>query len=156
MAPLVRRWAGWLVAAVLLVGAVAVGATRGGSETTEADRVSAIASSVRCPTCNGQSALESDAVAAGSIRTDIARRVAAGEGDDEIRAYYVSRFGESILLTPPRSGLAGLVWALPVAGLVLALGALVFAFRRWRIAPGLEVDDEDRLLVERARSRTPS
>ena len=40
--------------------------------------------------------------------------------------------GDSILLTPPRDGVAGLVWVLPVLALVTAAGALTVAFRRWR------------------------
>jgi cytochrome c-type biogenesis protein CcmH len=116
---------------IVVIGALVVG-TRDDGARTDAERVESIASSVRCPTCRGQSVADSDAPAAGNVRTDIARRVGEGESNDEIRRALADRFGESILLTPPRSGVAGLVWVLPALGLVVAVAALTFAFRRWR------------------------
>lgn len=128
---MIRRWALWVLLAVVVVGALVVGTSGRGSR-TEAERVEAVAHSVRCPTCRGQSVADSDAPAAANVRTDIARRVADGESDDEIRSALADRFGASILLNPPRSGVAGVVWVLPVLGLVLAVAGLAFAFRRWR------------------------
>lgn len=126
-----RRWIGWMLLVVVVAGALVVG-TRTDGPPTDAERVDAIAHSVRCPTCRGQSVADSDAPAAANVRTDIVRRVEEGESDDEIRSALAARFGESILLTPPRSGVAGLVWVLPVLGLVAAAAGLTFAFRRWR------------------------
>lgn len=126
-----RRWAPWALLVVVVAGALAVG-TSDRDTTTDAERVQRIAESVRCPTCRGQSVASSDAPAAANVRTEIERRVAEGESDEEIRGALVARFGESIRLNPPRSGVAGLVWVLPVAGLVFAGAGLVFAFRRWK------------------------
>ncbi len=66
-----------------------------------------------------------------TIRTDIARRVEAGETDDEIRAYLVGRFGEESC-SPRGRRVSGLVWVLPVVALVAAVAGLVVTFRRWR------------------------
>lgn len=126
-----RRWASWGLLALVVACALVVG-TRSDGPRTDAERVESIGHSVRCPTCRGQSVADSDAPAAANVRTDIARRVQEGQSDDDIRSALSDRFGESILLTPPRSGVAGLVWVLPVLGLVVAAGALTFAFRRWR------------------------
>lgn len=128
---MIRRWASWALLVVVVAGALAVG-VNDRDTTTDADRVDRIAASVRCPTCRGQSVASSDAPAAANVRTEIERRVAEGESDDQIRDALVARFGASIRLNPPRSGVAGLVWVLPVAGLVFAVAGLVFAFRRWR------------------------
>jgi cytochrome c-type biogenesis protein CcmH len=125
------RWAPWLLLVVVVAGALVVGTTDRDSR-TDAERARAIAQSVRCPTCRGQSVADSDAPAAANVRNDIERRVAEGQSDDEIRAALADRFGDGILLNPPREGVAALVWVLPVAGVVAASGALVFAFRRWR------------------------
>lgn len=125
------RWAPWALLVVVVASALLVGTTDRDT-TTDAQRAQRIAESVRCPTCRGQSVASSDAPAAANVRTEIERRVAEGESDDQIRAALVARFGGSIQLNPPRSGVAGLVWVLPVAGLVFAGGGLVFAFRRWR------------------------
>ena len=149
-----RRLLPWLALVVVVGVALGVGATSSGRRSDE-DRMQDIAASIRCPTCRSQSVLDSDAPTADNIRKDIRRRIAAGESDGEIRAYYVSRYGQSILLTPPRSGIAALVWVLPVAALVLAVAGLGFAFRRWRAEPGVAVTDEDRVRVERERHRRP-
>ena len=144
----------WLVMAVVLVPALVIG-TRGRSgPPTENQRVQRIASQVRCPTCRELSAAESDAAAAKAVRTEIRRRVRAGEGDGHILAFLVSRYGDDILLKPKSSGVASLVWVLPVAALICALAGLGVAFRRWRARPGVAVSPEDRALVERELERT--
>jgi cytochrome c-type biogenesis protein CcmH len=126
-----RRWGSWALLVAVVVGALVVGTTDTGPRTEE-ERIEAIASSVRCPTCRGQSVADSDAIAAENVRREIARRVGEGETDDEIRNALAARFGEGIILTPSRSGVTGLVWVLPVAGAVVAFAGLVFAFRRWK------------------------
>lgn len=145
-----KRWAPWALLVVLLVGALAIGSRDGGSPTV-AQRVHRIAKEVRCPTCEGLSVAESDAAASRAIRDDIAQRVRDGETDGQVRAFLVSRYGPTILLTPSGSGIGIVVWALPVAALVCAVGGLAVAFRRWRRRPDVSVTDEDRVLVERAR-----
>src|SRR5688572_19459293 len=97
----------------VLVAALAVGAFGSSGPQSEADRVRAIASTVRCPTCRGLSAAESDAKAAVAVRAEITRRVRAGESGQQIRAFLVSRYGPDIVLTPEGSGLSMLVWAIP-------------------------------------------
>ena len=126
-----RRWGGWILLVVVVIGALVVG-TRSDGTKTNAERVQSIAKSVRCPTCRGQSVADSDAPAAANVRRDIERRVAAGQSDDDIRSALAARFGDGILLTPPRSGVAGLVWVLPVIAVAAAGGGLTLAFRRWR------------------------
>ena len=146
-----RKWGPWAAMAVLLVVSLAVGARGTGEGRTVEGRVASISSEVACPTCDGISVADSEAPASRTIRDEIRRRVEAGESDGDIRAYLVSRFGTDILLKPEASGVTGLVWALPVAGLVCALAGLAFAFRRWKARPEVEVSDADRVLVEQAR-----
>ena len=118
--------------AVVLAVALAIGITGDRTDRTVEDRVESIASTIRCPTCRSQSAADSDAPTARAVRAEVLRRVEAGESAGEIRSYFASRYGEEILLTPPASGVAGLVWVLPVAAVVAAAGGLGFAFASWR------------------------
>ncbi|MFN2606638.1 MAG: cytochrome c-type biogenesis protein CcmH [Acidimicrobiales bacterium] len=117
---------------------------------SDASRAHRIDTEIRCPTCRGLSAADSDAPAAQAIRDEVLRRVQAGQTDGEVRAYLVSRYSADILLKPRSSGIAGLVWALPVVALVLAVGGLALAFARWRAHPGTRVSDADRALVDQA------
>lgn len=128
---------------IVVLVALAVGASRSDGPRSDPERAQAIAASVRCPTCAGQSVASSDAPAAVQIRAEIDRRVAAGESEDRIKASLVAAYGEGILLNPPASGLAGLVWVLPVAGLVFAAAALALALRRWCTVPAGVATDED-------------
>jgi cytochrome c-type biogenesis protein CcmH len=146
------RWV-WLAMAVVLAVALVIGAQGRSGPMSEAQRVKHIASEIRCPTCRNQSAAESDAAAAKAVRDEIDRRVRDGQSDGEIVAFMVSRYGSDILLKPEGSGIASLVWVLPVVAVVVALAGLALAFRRWRARPGISVSDEDRALVERELQR---
>ncbi|MDQ4068987.1 MAG: cytochrome c-type biogenesis protein CcmH [Actinomycetota bacterium] len=140
----------WLVLALVLAGALAVGSRRESGPPTEDQRVQRISSVVRCPTCRGLSAAQSDAPAAESIRDEIRRRVQAGETDTQIKEYLVSRFGEDIILQPEPEGVGLLVWALPVAAGTAAVAGLVLVLRRRQVRPGRKVSASDQALVEEA------
>lgn len=124
----------WLGVVVVAAVALFVGTTDR-TDLSPAERVDHIAGTVRCPACRGESARDSNAPAAANVRAEIARRVRDGQSDDEIREALVAAYGESILLTPPRSGWGGVVWVLPVVALVCGLAGVGFAFRRWRVGP---------------------
>jgi cytochrome c-type biogenesis protein CcmH len=138
--------------AVLLVTALVISTHGSSGPDTTAERVTRIASEVRCPTCRQLSAAESDAPAAEAVRVAIAERVERGESDAEIRAFLVSRYGSDILLKPGHSGVAALVWALPVGAFVCAVAGLAYAFGRWRRME-VAVTEADRALVAQALAR---
>ena len=129
-----RRRATWIALALVLGVALFVGSRGDGSPPTDAQRAHKIASAIRCPTCRSQSAADSDAPSSVAVRDEVLRRVQQGQTEGQIRAYLVSRYGEQILLDPPKQGVSGLVWALPVIAVAAALGSLTVAFRRWRRA----------------------
>jgi cytochrome c-type biogenesis protein CcmH len=145
------RVAGWLALAAVLVVALAIGVTDDSGPRTADERARSLAESVACPVCDGQSVADSDSDAAKGIRTRIDQRIAEGASDEQIRDELAAAYGERVLLTPGRSGLSSLVWALPVVALVVALAGLAFAFRRWRGGAVAHASDADRALVERAR-----
>ncbi|CAN5844210.1 hypothetical protein BH24ACT3_BH24ACT3_08780 [soil metagenome] len=137
--------------AMLVCGALVVCTVDSGAEPARAERVQAVAETVKCPTCRSQSVANSDAPAAVAIVNEIERRIGAGESPDQVRSFLATQYGEDILLTPTRSGLAGVVWVLPVAALVLAVAGLAYAFRRWRTDAAATVTAADRERVARAR-----
>lgn len=147
-----RRLA-WGLLAVVLVGALFAGSRKESGPPTEEQRVHRIASVVRCPTCRGLSAAQSDAPPAEAIREEVRRRVQAGESDSEIKDYLVSRYGEDILLEPEADGVGIVVWALPVVGGVAAVGGLALVLRRRRVRPGRKATAADEALVARAMRR---
>lgn len=81
---------------------------------------------MKCVVCEGQSLADSDATFAVQMRAHIRRMLDQGATAHNVRDYFVERYGEQILLTPPLHRHTALLWAGPVL-LVLA-GSLVL----WR------------------------
>jgi cytochrome c-type biogenesis protein CcmH/NrfF len=94
-------------------------------------RVRAVASELRCPVCQGESIQDSPAALAQEMRSIVREQLAAGRTPDEIKAYFVDKYGEWILLRPKARGWNMLVYVLPLV--VLLGGAVVIAraTRRW-------------------------
>ncbi len=112
-----RRIAG-IVMTVAFAVIVAVGFTL--TPTTEQDRVVAIGNRIMCPVCQGESISTSPSETARAMLDVVADKVAAGETDEEIIAYFVASYGDAILLDPPFAGKTLLVWLLPIP--IIALG----------------------------------
>ena len=104
-------------------------------------RVQALGKLLRCPMCQGLSIADSGSSAARAQMDRVRELVAEGKTDDEIRAYFVARYGEWALLEPSAHGVNWLVWLLPVA--LLVVGALVIS-RLVRRAPTPGGAEEER------------
>jgi cytochrome c-type biogenesis protein CcmH/NrfF len=123
--------------AVVIVVTLAVGSGRA-SAPTLAQRAATVESRIRCPSCADVSVAQSEAPSAIAARQLIVSMLRSGESATAIERSFVNRYGSSILLVPPDSGLGSLVWVLPLAGLVLALCVLAALFvRRQRALLGL-------------------
>ena len=79
------RWLSWALMGIVGVAALIIGASGDTGPATDGERLSELASTIRCPQCRGQSVAESDVAIAREIRGDIRTRITAGESDDEIR-----------------------------------------------------------------------
>lgn len=143
-----RRWSSWIAMALVVIVALAVG-TFGGSERTDAERSQDLAASIRCPQCSSQSVAQSQTPSAKGVKVVIDDQIALGRSDEEIRDFVASRFGRDVLLDPSSKGFGALVWGLPVAAAIVAVGALVLRFGDWKPAAS-EATDEDRERVAAA------
>jgi cytochrome c-type biogenesis protein CcmH len=139
------------VAALLALGALVVlELSRPATPPTQAEQARRIAAELRCPDCQALSVAESETAAAAAIRRQIVLQLAAGQTPDQVRAYFVARYGEWILLAPP----SPFAWWIPVVALVVGIGALAWWLRRGRAAaplipPERVVRDQIRDEVER-------
>jgi cytochrome c-type biogenesis protein CcmH len=88
-------------------------------------RVQALGKQLRCPMCQGLSIADSNSSAARAQMDKVRELVASGKTDQEIRAFFISRYGEWALLDPPATGMNLLVWFLPL--LLLMGGAFAIA-----------------------------
>jgi cytochrome c-type biogenesis protein CcmH len=94
-------------------------------------RTSAIAATLRCPVCQGESIQDSPASLAREMRAVVKDRLRAGETPEQIKAYFVGRYGEWILLEPTTKGLNLALYILPVALVLGGLTLVVVLVRRW-------------------------
>jgi cytochrome c-type biogenesis protein CcmH len=127
-----RGWAG--AAAVIALTAVAAWAAPSPGPVDE-QVVHEVASQLRCVVCQSLSVADSPSETANQMRAIIRERLAAGESPEQVRAYFVTKYGDWILLSPPRSGFTLLVWVVPFVGLGIGLVLVAVAVRRWSRAP---------------------
>ena len=89
------------------------------------------------------------------MRTIIQQQLSEGKSEAEILAYFQARYGDWILLEPPKRGLHLVVWLLPIIGAGIGVITLGVLFRRWtrtsRQIP--DIDEADRQRVREALAR---
>jgi len=94
-------------------------------------KVRDVASALRCPVCQNLSILDSPSQLARDMKKVVREKLAAGESPDEVRRYFVSRYGEWVLLKPKASGVNLSVWLLPLLALLGGAAVVWTAVRRW-------------------------
>ncbi|MCU1429364.1 MAG: uncharacterized protein JWL83_3364 [Actinomycetia bacterium] len=146
-----RALAPWIGLVVVLAISLVVLVGRSQPSHSPAARASRLDHQFKCPDCEGESIANSQTAAAIAIRADVRRRIARGETDAQIRAYYVERYPD-INLQPGSSGINLLIWAAPVLALVAGFGGIVMMLQRAKRQPRLTATADDERLVARARS----
>ncbi|MGW9551436.1 cytochrome c-type biogenesis protein CcmH [Citricoccus zhacaiensis] len=94
-----------------------------------------VSQSLRCPTCAGESIADSSAMLSDAMRQTVEQQVRQGRSADEIRAWFAERYGDQVLLAPPRSGYGWMLWTAPLAlvgaAVVVLLVGGASTRRRW-------------------------
>jgi cytochrome c-type biogenesis protein CcmH len=126
------------------------------SEVTE-DQVRAVASELRCVVCQSLSVADSPSETAHQMREIVRERLNAGQTPEQVQAYFVEKYGQWILLAPPRRGFSLLVWIAPFAALAVGLVVVGLVVARWRrrspaAAPAAPVDEATRARIRREMS----
>lgn len=101
------------------------------TDTALESRVREVAATLRCPVCQNLSIQDSPSQLAQDMRKVVRERLAAGETPDQVRRYFVSRYGEWVLLKPKASGVNLSVWLLPLVMLLLGGTVIWVAVQRW-------------------------
>lgn len=108
-----------------------------------------LAAVLRCPKCQNQNIIDSDAGIAADLRQQVYRLLNEGYTDEEILDFMVARYGNFVLYEPPMNSLTYLLWFGPFALLLLA-GFVVFMLLRGnrkaaKDAQQISEDDRERL-----------
>lgn len=118
-----------LVLLLTLAGA-AVASAQGGLSNDEIDRrMRAITDRLNCPLCQNTTLTECPLQVCNEMRDLIRQKLVAGESEDQIRAYFVERYGDRVLNEPPRQGFALLGWVMPFVGILVGVGLLALVLR---------------------------
>jgi cytochrome c-type biogenesis protein CcmH len=142
-----------VVVAVIALGLAAgdAGAQQGARHVDE-PQVYEIAAQLRCVVCQNLSVADSPSEMAAQMRAIVRERLAAGESPEQVRRYFVERYGEWILLEPRREGFTLLVWIVPVVAVALGLVAFAVRVKRWsRRGAGPPAPPVGRAMSERIR-----
>ncbi len=114
-------------------------------------RARALDHDLRCVVCQSESVSSSNANWAVDARRTIRELVADGQNDEAVKAFFVARYGEFVLMNPPVRGSTWVLW-LAGPGMLLLAGGLALMYLRGRsnaVAPQ-EVDLSE---AEQARLR---
>jgi cytochrome c-type biogenesis protein CcmH len=95
-------------------------------------RVQKLGKVLRCAVCQGVSIADSPASMARAQLDTVRELVAEGKTDEEIVEYFVARYGEWVLLEPPKHGFNWIVWLGPLA---LILGGFFIISRQVKRGP---------------------
>lgn len=133
----------WVVVGVLgcwlALAATATWAAQPAAPSVEVEnRTREIAAELRCVVCQNLSVADSPSDLAKEMRNLVREQVELGKGHQEVLDYFVSRYGEYVLLSPPKRGFNLLVWGLPFVGLLAGAIGVYVAVRRWTAQPAGE------------------
>ena len=113
----------------------------------EEARAEAIGRQLRCPVCQNESIEDSGADLARALRGIVRERVAAGDSDQQVIGWMVSRYGQFALLQPRFDRLTLLLWGSPVIALSVGGAALFLVRRRGHREPP-PLSDEERARLD--------
>jgi cytochrome c-type biogenesis protein CcmH len=121
--------------ALLLVLLLALGAAPAPAQApprpVDEQQVYEVAAQLRCVVCQNLSVADSPSEMANQMRGIVRERLASGETPAEVRQYFVTRYGDWILLAPPRHGFTLLVWLAPLAAVLVGIVVVALLLRRW-------------------------
>ncbi len=137
---------------ILFVGFLLVPTTLPAQPANLEEQTRKIASELRCPVCQNLSAGDSPSELAQQMRAIILQQLKEGKSPDQIKAYFVSKYGEWVLLAPEPKGFSLLVWVLPFVALAAGILIVIFVVARWmRQKNRLQTNQADPALIERVQ-----
>jgi cytochrome c-type biogenesis protein CcmH len=90
-----------------------------------------IAANLMSPACPGRTLLNCTSGHAEQWRELIRQKLAQGETQAQIMAYFVDMRGEEVLAAPPKRGFALTAWLFPILVIINGTGVIVLLTRRW-------------------------
>ena len=155
---------------LILVALVAVALSTACAATSDSDvpdidrRATALNKALMCPVCPGESIDQSQNPLAVQMRAVVRDMLEDERSEDEIKDFFVERYGPSVLMQPPSEGFGLAAWVVPPLGFGLAVAALLLTLKWMRMsadasAAQREEDSKSELrsvcLQDRRRTKPP-
>lgn len=131
----------WVAAVLLLIALTSVALAQDGTSPTPtpaakqpvtADDVNRIARQMYCPVCENEPLDACRTAACQQWRAQIGQMLSEGQTEQQIKDYFVARYGVRVLAQPPAEGTSLLLYVLPIAGLIVGVAIVVWLLRRLR------------------------
>jgi cytochrome c-type biogenesis protein CcmH len=131
---LLRKPSSWVALGLILVVAViwTASAVRTSQPKTLDQRTMDVARQLQCPVCHGESVADAPSPLAQEMRSLIREELSQGMSEQQVIAYFHTRYGDQILESPPVTGFTGLIWLGPVLILALSAFILLSLMREWQ------------------------
>ncbi|MDK9560304.1 heme lyase NrfEFG subunit NrfF [Gallibacterium anatis] len=95
-------------------------------------RAISLAKTLRCPQCQNQNLVESNAEVAAELRLEVYKMVNQGKSNDEIIQIMTQRFGDFVRYDPPFTSNTFLLWLIPLVAGTIALFSSLFYLKKRR------------------------
>jgi cytochrome c-type biogenesis protein CcmH len=131
----------WVVAVLLLIALTSVALAQSGTppaptpaaaRQVTADDVNRIARQMYCPVCENEPLDACRTAACQQWRAQIGQMLSEGQTEQQIKDYFVARYGARVLAQPPAQGASLWLYVLPIAGLLVGVVIIVWVLRRLR------------------------
>ena len=101
-------------------------------KTVTSDDVNRIAKQMYCPVCENEPLDACRTAACQQWRAQIGQMLSEGQTEQQIKDYFVARYGVRVLAQPPASGTSLWLYVLPVVGLIVGTVLVGWLMRRMR------------------------
>ena len=131
----------WVVLILLMIALTSVALAQDGTLPTPtpvakqqvtADDVNRIAKQMYCPVCENEPLDACRTAACQQWRAQIGQMLSEGQSEQQIKDYFVARYGVRVLAQPPAQGTSLLLYVLPIVGVIGGVIVLVWLLRRFR------------------------
>lgn len=93
----------------------------------EDNRAADLNKTIMCPVCPSETIDQSQNILAVQMRSIVEEKVEQGWSDEQIKNFFIERYGTSVVSTPPKSGVDLIAWIVPPSVLVITIiGLYIF------------------------------
>ena len=139
------RWLGIICAIFLALPVFALEPSEMLSDPDLEARARVLDHEIRCVQCQSEAVASSNAAWAQDARKMIRERILAGDSNAEVKVFFVERYGEFVLMDPPKTGTNLLLWfAAPGMAALALLFAVIYIRGREEKKPADPLSDAEK------------